>query len=360
MDLTPHEVLGVDPDADDDTIRAAYRRRVRETHPDAGGDAAEFVAVAAAWTALSGTTRGTRGDADPGGPDEAEEGWGAEVGLGDRAPRPPTAPAPGPPRAVPGERVDAWTADAGALPSMAEELTWLPPPDRDPSPVVWFVSLMAGLVVLYVVTLTIHAAAGGRGAGVPPLAAALVLVLAAHHRRETAMAPRASGVAAAAGLWACVGSFPLVLSFAMVDLDTGRAAPVPVLATVLGMAGFLVVALLAERRVHRARRWRPAVAAMHERRALAEAWDDLLAARAQSGDDARVEQRVLTGHWDPTPAWALVEVGSGELLAIAPPRAPEAWAATMRLAGVDVEPVLPRPASRGAGPRQEPGEDDLS
>ena len=33
---THYEVLGVDPSADADTIRAAYRRRARAVHPDAG------------------------------------------------------------------------------------------------------------------------------------------------------------------------------------------------------------------------------------------------------------------------------------------------------------------------------------
>ena len=35
-------------------IKKAYRRRAKETHPDAGGNAQEFMAVRAAWKALSG------------------------------------------------------------------------------------------------------------------------------------------------------------------------------------------------------------------------------------------------------------------------------------------------------------------
>lgn len=38
--------------ASDDELRRAYRRRLRETHPDAGGRAAEFHAVQGAWELL--------------------------------------------------------------------------------------------------------------------------------------------------------------------------------------------------------------------------------------------------------------------------------------------------------------------
>lgn len=42
-DPPPHEVLGVAPDADRDTIRAAFRQRVQDVHPDKpGGDEAAF------------------------------------------------------------------------------------------------------------------------------------------------------------------------------------------------------------------------------------------------------------------------------------------------------------------------------
>jgi len=49
LSASPYEVLGVDPRVDDDELKRAYRRRLRETHPDTGGSATEFRRVQEAW-----------------------------------------------------------------------------------------------------------------------------------------------------------------------------------------------------------------------------------------------------------------------------------------------------------------------
>ncbi|SDQ66895.1 nuclease-related domain-containing protein [Microbacterium sp. cf332] len=49
LSASAYEVLGVAPDVDDDELRRAYRLRLRQTHPDTGGDAVAFVQVQRAW-----------------------------------------------------------------------------------------------------------------------------------------------------------------------------------------------------------------------------------------------------------------------------------------------------------------------
>jgi hypothetical protein len=48
----PRAVLGLPLDAGRGEARRAFRRLAKQTHPDAGGDAAAFRAVAAAWSEL--------------------------------------------------------------------------------------------------------------------------------------------------------------------------------------------------------------------------------------------------------------------------------------------------------------------
>jgi len=48
----PWAVLGVAEDAPHHEVQHAYRRRVKHTHPDSGGDAGEFAAVVAAFETI--------------------------------------------------------------------------------------------------------------------------------------------------------------------------------------------------------------------------------------------------------------------------------------------------------------------
>ena len=51
--LSHYEVLGVDPDAGERELKAAYRRRVKQLHPDSGGSEHDFEALQAAWRVLA-------------------------------------------------------------------------------------------------------------------------------------------------------------------------------------------------------------------------------------------------------------------------------------------------------------------
>jgi curved DNA-binding protein CbpA len=50
---SPYDILRVNPDADAEEIKQAYRDRVKETHPDLGGSEAEFKRVERAYQRLS-------------------------------------------------------------------------------------------------------------------------------------------------------------------------------------------------------------------------------------------------------------------------------------------------------------------
>jgi hypothetical protein len=64
ISATPYEVLGVSPTVTNDELRVAYRRLLRETHPDTGGDSARFIAVQLAWERIG--TPEDRADYDRG------------------------------------------------------------------------------------------------------------------------------------------------------------------------------------------------------------------------------------------------------------------------------------------------------
>lgn len=94
ISATPYEVLGVASTVDTDELRRAYRRMLRQTHPDTGGVAVDFHSVQWAWD-LVGTPAaraawdtgrsGARGVADT-----ASTTWHPTAPQNARGTRPPT------------------------------------------------------------------------------------------------------------------------------------------------------------------------------------------------------------------------------------------------------------------------------
>ncbi|MFD1722583.1 J domain-containing protein [Amnibacterium endophyticum] len=85
MSASPYEVLGVPASASDDDLRRAYRRLLRETHPDTGGDTQRFIAVQTAWERIGSPDARARYD---GGrtPTGTQEAWAAPPARGERVP----------------------------------------------------------------------------------------------------------------------------------------------------------------------------------------------------------------------------------------------------------------------------------
>lgn len=59
---TPYEVLGVNANASDGELRRAYRKLLRTTHPDTGGDPVRFHEVQKAWARIGDTDSRQRWD----------------------------------------------------------------------------------------------------------------------------------------------------------------------------------------------------------------------------------------------------------------------------------------------------------
>ncbi len=69
-----YHILGLSADATPAEVKAAYRRRVTEAHPDRGGSAAEFIKVRAAYEILLAFLAQTAPEAArEGAPEEAPE-----------------------------------------------------------------------------------------------------------------------------------------------------------------------------------------------------------------------------------------------------------------------------------------------
>ena len=66
LSASPYEVLGVAASATEEELKRAFRRALRETHPDTGGDHARFVAVQLAWERVGTAERRAAYDAGRG------------------------------------------------------------------------------------------------------------------------------------------------------------------------------------------------------------------------------------------------------------------------------------------------------
>lgn len=66
LSASPYEILGVPASATDDELRRAFRKALRETHPDTGGDPQRFNAVQLAWDRVSTPARRAAYDAGRG------------------------------------------------------------------------------------------------------------------------------------------------------------------------------------------------------------------------------------------------------------------------------------------------------
>lgn len=89
MSATPYEILGVAPTVTQEDLRRAYRRLLRETHPDTGGDSGRFVAVQRAWERIGTEEDRAAYDRGRGTREPEPQSWAAPSGS---APRQDTRP----------------------------------------------------------------------------------------------------------------------------------------------------------------------------------------------------------------------------------------------------------------------------
>lgn len=376
MELSHYDVLGVPRDADLAALRAAYRRRARETHPDAGGDDAEFAAVSLAWWTLSSPERRARYDAGDAG---ADDGWGEDVGWDDApppapsranpvpdpvpapapepgpAPAPDPAPAPAPTPAPADPRVDAFTSGPRALPAA-------PGGPRGQWREAWAdlvggrrfrhvvqTGRRLGLLVACVVLAVVAALVVLRGALSGEVSATIALGLATYTmllgatvliRLGTRDDVRFAGVVTGAIVWGMVATFAGLGTYYLV---TRGFTPARVLVVVLPALAGVAAAVEAGRALVRRRAREERMRRTEQQWALASRWNRLLALRAAHGA-AHVEPAEQHGR----PVWELVADDTGDVIERVPSSAPAAWARLLRDHGVDVAPVPRHPTRADA------------
>jgi hypothetical protein len=355
--MTHYEVLGVDRAATHATIRSAYRRLARRHHPDLGGDAHAFAALAEAWRVLSSQELRDRYDA---GLDGDEDDWGEAVGFDAPVPppgrrvaddppehraapeQPPSASASEPepgrasadPRPEAPARVDPFRSGPRALPTVAFLLDGA----REPRTTGWRGYVAAGLVWAAVLTCTTvgeaHPATFSDNAWFGQTLYALVmggaLVGAELARGNPPLAVHRTLLVLA---WCSLGVYGLIAAgYVLNGLAFGPDG--------LARAGFVDVAfgagtvlcVRAEVRALRARHWTRALARARRWHGEAMAWNALLEA-VENVPSTRLTR--LGPEQPGGPSWAAVD-GRGEPLLWAPEHAPTSWVRALRAAGVDV------------------------
>jgi len=279
---THYAVLGVEPDAPAETIRAAYRRAARRTHPDTGGSAEQFAAVQAAWEVLSDPERRAEYEAAIDG-DE----WGDDVGFAvpfTSAPR--AAAQQRPPRAAPERepakrrRVDPLTSAPRPVPPRPAWRTAMPGTDaaKITRGIVWSCRGIPVLIAAMVVMREGHPLPLGPGAIAGFAAYAFVCVAAAEVRAAAALRGLAVRFCAAILLWGSVAFYTLMGLFFIAVGSHGSLAGRAVVAflfLVAGVAGGVWAEVFVVR-VRTARRARYA----SDDYGLAAQWNALLDERA--------------------------------------------------------------------------------
>jgi hypothetical protein len=79
LSASPYRVLGVAASATDDELRRAFRRALRETHPDTGGDPTRFNAVQRAWDHVNTAEKRAAYDAGRGIHSESHEPFSTQA-----------------------------------------------------------------------------------------------------------------------------------------------------------------------------------------------------------------------------------------------------------------------------------------
>ena len=79
---SPFNVLGVEPGADEEVVRAAYRTLLKKHHPDQGGSAEEFMRIKEAYEAIRSGDVSASGSAAAGAGTGAGTGTGGATGTG--------------------------------------------------------------------------------------------------------------------------------------------------------------------------------------------------------------------------------------------------------------------------------------